>query len=159
MKQAAQLDKAQSQMRPGVITLAGLLGQDRRKLVEILDADDADVKRMGLTHAGIAARMRELREAGARGLGQPIRVAPHFDVQVESVRGKLPCPFEDGIVQKTNTTVRNLESGRTVTYTDLNLHMIELHGFYQGRGSGFRLDPRDLVAVLEVAPEKESSPR
>jgi hypothetical protein len=72
---------------------------------------------------------------------------------VDSVRGVLPCPFGDpGIFPKTNTTVRNRQSGRELTYTDLHIHMIGSHGFYEGRGSQFRLEPRDLAAVLEVRP-------
>jgi hypothetical protein len=32
--------------------------------------------------------------------------------------------------------------------------MIYAHGFYEGRGNPFRLEPRDLVEVLEVKPEE-----
>ena len=69
MKQTKILDDIQRQMRPGVITQAGFLGTDRRKLVDILAQDDAAVQRLGLTHARIAARMRELSDAGKKGLG------------------------------------------------------------------------------------------
>jgi hypothetical protein len=30
--------------------------------------------------------------------------------------------------------------------------MIGSHGFYEGRGSQFRLEPRELAEVLEVRP-------
>ena len=96
--------------------------------------------------------MIELRDAGMAGLGEFIDVPPHFEVRVDSVRGRLPCPFGDpGIFPKTNTTVRNRGTGREITYTDLHIHMIGSHGFYEGRGSPFRLEPRDLVEVLEIA--------
>ena len=153
MKQSPQLQKAQNAMRPGVITRDGFLGHDTRNLVDILIEDEAEVQRLNLTHAEIAQRMIELRDAGMRGLGDFINVEPHFEVKVDTVRGKLPCPFGDpGIFPKTNTVVRNLELGREITYTDLSIHMIMAHGFYEGRGSGFRLEPSKIVEVLEVKP-------
>jgi len=155
VKQSPQLQKAQQNMRPGVITRDGFLGKDTRNLIDILIDDEAEVQRLGVTHSDIAERMIELRDAGMRGLGEFINVEPHYEVRVDSVRGKLPCPFGDpGIFPKTNTTVRNLKKGREITYTDLNIHMIMAHGFYEGRGSGFRLEPSDLVEVLEVEGEK-----
>jgi hypothetical protein len=151
MKQPPHLAEAQKQMQPGVITSAGFLGDDPRGLAEILDDDDARVRRLGLTHEAIAARMRELRDAGAAGLGERTDVPPHFQVRVESVRGKLPCPFGDRcLVQKGFTAVKNTATGETVTFTDLAIHLIEAHGFYQGRGSPFRLDPERIAAVLDL---------
>ena len=151
MKQTVQLSRIQEKMKPGIITRDGFLGTDTRNLLDMLVEDDETVKRMDLTHAAVAQRMIDLRDAGLRGLGNFINVEPHFEVRVDSVRGKLPCPFGDpGIFQKTNTTVKNLESGKEVTYTDLHIHMIGSHGFYEGSGSPFRLEPETLVSVLEI---------
>jgi hypothetical protein len=152
MKQSHQDDMTQDRMRPGVITRDGLLGTDRRKLRDILDADDAAVRRLGLTHAALVARMRELRDAGARGLGEPVTVPGRFEVRVDSVRGGLPCPFpHEGLYGKEFVDVRNLRTGERVTFTELNIHLIEAHGFYEGVGSPFRQDPATLARVLEIA--------
>jgi hypothetical protein len=151
MKQTVQLDRAQERMKPGIITRNGFLGNDRRKLIEILLEDEAKVKRLDLTHSDIAHRMIELRDAGMKGLGEFMTVEPHYEVRVDSVRGKLPCPFGDpGIYPKTNTTVRNLELDKEITFTDLNIHMILAHGFYEGEGATFRLEPEELVEILDV---------
>jgi hypothetical protein len=153
MKQTVQMKAIQDKMKPGVIVRDGFLGPDARNLVDILTADEGGVGRLRLTHQDIARRMIGLREAGTAGLGEFIDVPPHFEVRVDSVRGKLPCPFGDpGIFPKTNTTVRNTASSREITYTDLHIHMIGSHGFYEGRGSQFRLEPQDLAEVLEVPP-------
>jgi len=158
MKQTPAMDEIQRQMQPGIITRDGFLGRDRRKLVDILDDDNAEVNRLGLTHEAIARRMRELRDAGRKGIGLATRVGQGFEVQVDSVRGKLPCPFgHAGLVQKINTTVKNLASGREITYTDLNIHMIGEHGFYEGRGSAFRLEPSHLKEILAI-PESPPPP-
>ena len=159
MKQTVQMKEIQEKMKPGVITRDGFLGTDTRNLLDILVEDDAAVKRMNLDHRIIANRMIELREAGMRGLGNFIRVEPHYEIRVDSVRGKLPCPFGDpGIFQKTNTTVRNLEKNSEITYTNLNIHMIMAHGFYEGRGSSFRLEPEDLVRILDITTKPGITP-
>ena len=156
MKQTVQMKQAQERMRPGIITRDGFLGSDSRNLIDILVDDDAAVKRTSATHQAVAARMIELREAGMRGLGDYISVEPHFEVRVDSVRGRLPCPFGDpGVFPKTNIFVRNVEKKREITYTDMHIHMIGSHGFYEGKGSPFRLEPKDLMEVLEIAPEIE----
>lgn len=155
MKQTPDMDRIQRDMQPGIICRDGFLGTDTRNLVEILIEDDAEVKRMGITHESIADRMREMRDVGITGLGEFVKVPPHFEVRVDSVRGKLPCPFSHpGIIPKTNTTVRNMKSGEDITYTDLNIHMIEAHGFYEGKNACFRLEPADLLEILEITQEK-----
>jgi hypothetical protein len=154
MKQTEQMRKAQERMKPAVVTRDGFLGTDTRALIDILTVDDAVVNRLGAAHRDIADRMIALREAGAGGLGEFLDVPPHFEVRVDSVRGRLPCPFGDpGIFPKTNTTVRNRKLGREVTFTDLHIHMIGSHGFYEGKGSPFRLEPADLAEILEVGRE------
>jgi hypothetical protein len=98
--------------------------------------------------------MMELRDMGTVGLGEFVFVDPHFDIRVESMRGRLPCPFGDpGIFPKTNITVRNTAKKREITFTDLHIHMVQAHGFYEGRGSLFRLEPLDLIDILEVEAE------
>ena len=156
MKQTVQMDRIQEKMQPGIYTRDGFLGTDRRKLIDILIEDDEAVKRMDLTHRQIADRMIELRDAGMRGLGEFINVEPHYEVRVISVRGKLPCPFGDpGIFPKTNTVVRNTKLDRELTFTDLHIHMVGSHGFYEGKGSPFRLEPAELAEVLDIEPVRE----
>jgi hypothetical protein len=156
MKQTVQMDRIQEKMQPGVYTRDGFLGTDRRKLIDILIEDDEAVKRMDLTHQRIAERLIGLRDAGMRGLGEFINVQPHYEVRVVSVRGKLPCPFGDpGIFPKTNTVVRNTKLDRELTFTDLHIHMVGSHGFYEGKGSPFRLEPAELAEVLEIEPIRE----
>jgi hypothetical protein len=154
MKQTPEMQAVQRAMRPGQITRDGFLGADSRDLADLLAADDAAVKALDLTHRRIAARMTALRDAGLRGLGDFISVPPHFEVRVDSVRGRLPCPFgHPGLLAKTNITVRNLALKAEVTFTDLNIHLIADHGFYEGRGSAFRFEPAGLADILEIRPE------
>jgi hypothetical protein len=151
MKQSIQLTRIQEQMKPGVITLDGFLGTDNRNLIDILVEDDGIVRRSGRSHRTIADRMQYFRDAGLDGLGEYLTIDGHFEVRVDSVRGKLPSPFGGpGMYEKVNTTVRNTAVGREVTYTDLHIHFVRDHGFYEGAGSPYRIEPEDLITVLEV---------
>jgi hypothetical protein len=155
MKQTPQMKKAEREMRAGHLSLSGFLGGEGRDLAQLLNDDHEAVKAMGLTHPRIADRMRRLREVGLSGLGDFVTVPPHFDVRVESVRGRLPCPFgERGLHSKAFTIVRNTRLGRELTFSDLHIHLIAAHGFYEGRGSPFRLEPADLRDILEIVPEE-----
>ena len=150
MKQSKRDDLIQERMQPGGITREGLMGDDTRKLRDIIEADGAAVARLGLTHAALAARMRELRQAGARGLGEFVKAPDHFEVRVDAVRGRLPCPFgHPGMYLKEFIVVRNMRLGEEVIFSRLSIHLIETHGFYEGLGSPYRLDPAALARILE----------
>jgi virulence-associated protein VapD len=52
--------------------------------------------------------------------------------------------------EKVNTTVVNKNLRRQIVYTDLHIHFVRDHGFYEGQGSPYRIEPEELIAVLEV---------
>jgi hypothetical protein len=68
---------------------------------------------------------------------------------VDEARGHLPCPFEDGIFRKVNLRIKNLDNKEELLITELSLHLIEKHHFFQGKGSAFRVEPEKLKKVLE----------
>jgi hypothetical protein len=151
MKQSPKMKQIQENMKPGVVTVNGFIGNDKRDLVQILDQDNSIVRELKLTHGMIADKMQDFRDRGEAGLGEFIKIEPHFDVQVISVRGGIRCPFEDkGLIQKDSITVKNLKTGGEINYTDLSIHFIRKHGFYQGIGSLYRLNPERIVEVLEI---------
>jgi hypothetical protein len=146
-----RLKDIKDKMIPGVITLKGFIGDDTRQLEDIVKEDDKKVINLGITHRQIADRMIYFREEGAKGLGLSLSVPPHFLVSVDSIRGGIPCPFSDpGIFPKTVITVKNVDLNKEISFTDLNIHLIYAHGFYQGKGALYRLEPEELKEVLEV---------
>ncbi|MBI9096062.1 MAG: hypothetical protein JEY71_14430 [Sphaerochaeta sp.] len=155
MKQTPEYDRIQEQMKPGVIALDGFLGDDKRKLIDIIASDNTKVHKLNRTHVDIASRMEHFKELGLPGLGEFITLDDHFEVKVDSVRGILPSPFGGkGMYGKVNTTVINKKLDRQIVYTDLHVHFVADHAFYEGKGSPFRLEPVDLIEILEV-PEAE----
>ena len=148
MKMSPELRKAQANMQPGVISAAGFLGDERRPLVDIIEADEETMQALGLTFEEIAERMNYFLDQGRKGLGEPITVDEHWLVTVQESRGHMPSPFEDGISRKINATVTRADRGVTVTYSRLSIDLLEKHHFLQGKGSPFRLDPALLKSVL-----------
>jgi hypothetical protein len=157
MKQSPDWDRIKERMLPGRLTRDGMLGTDARSLPEIIDADDAAVLRLGLTHGRIAHRLRALQEAARERLGDAVVLHGIYEVRCEETRGIIPCPFgHPGRFLKCVTYLKHLPTGRTLQWSDLGVHMIEDHGFYQGRGAPFRLDPSDLAALLDIPPGSET---
>lgn len=141
--------KIMKKMQPGVITLGGFLGNDRRNLADII-ADDAKVlDKAGVTSAEIAERMQILTDKSWDNFGEPVLVEEVHMVSTDIVRGKLPCPFgHPGIYRKAVTYYTNTKLNITLRWTSLSIHLIKDHGFFEGQGSAFRLDPALLIKAL-----------
>ena len=58
--------------------------------------------------------------------------------------------LEGGPAKAVEGVSLRIESGKTLTFTGLQIHLVEAHGFYEGRGSRYRLDPARLKEVLEL---------
>ncbi|MBN1624247.1 MAG: hypothetical protein JXN10_09770 [Clostridia bacterium] len=149
MKQSPRYNQIQENMKPGAFTAHGFLGEDDRALKDIIRQDDADVEKLDLSHAQIAGRMQYFTELGKELLDIPVVVDEIYEVLVDDHRGEIPCPFADNQKAiKTNTRFTNKKLGITIYWSDLNIHMIRYHGFYEGKGSFFRNDPQKLAKAL-----------
>ena len=138
-------------MRPGVLTKDGYLGRDGRPLAYILDADAETVKRLGVTHGDLAAKMAHLTQTGRRGLGTPVLVDDRLEVSVDEWRGVAVCPWEHkGAYRIGIVTVRNTATGEEIDWTEIQVHLVGEHGFYNGVDSSYRIDPAAMARVLEV---------
>lgn len=156
MKQDPKLDTIQKIMVPGEISRIGFLGHDTRKLVDILLEDGQTVTGLGFTHQDLAGAMAALTDAGREAFGNPVMVGGFLEVIVEDSRGMMSCPFHhQGLYSKENTFVTNIKTGETIGWTALNIHMIREHGFYEGLGSPFRVEPQALIRILELEPGSE----
>ncbi len=135
-------------MRPGALSGVGFLGKSE-SLIEILAADNDTVRAQGLSHRTIGFHLRVIGELGVvpdhldfTYLGE------RFSVVREDTHGFQESPFEDGTRDGRNATVTNLATGKRVSYALLVPRMIERYGFYEGRGTPYRLEPSEVIAVL-----------
>jgi len=149
----AELEKV---MRPGGSSESGFLGE-AESLLEVLVADnDTVTQKLKLSHAQLARPLLVIGNYAARHAStKPIAVSYGKEVfQVNSAlsRGFQDSPFEDET--KTNATIliTNLRTGQKLSYSLLVPHMIERYGFYEGKGTPYRVDPLKIAQVLGLAP-------
>ena len=155
----------EADMRPGakveVGSDKGFLGRDER-LLDVLAADNAYVvDELGLTHQELARHLRVLAAIGARKdeeartAGEPDTPVPFtyhgrtFTVRVSFTRGYQLSPFRDGTRANSDAKVTNAGTGKVLEYSLLVPDMVERYGFYEGTGTPYRVDPKDIVAVLD----------
>ncbi len=149
MKQSPELHQIQDNMRTGPLAAYRFLGDDPRNLAEIIGEDQQIVAKAGLTTTLIAERMKYLTKHGEENLGTPVVVDDTFRVIVEEHKGVIPCPFRDHYnAAKRDVTVVNLQLMESVQWSDLSVHLIEEHGFFEGVGASYRLDPEKLTKVI-----------
>ncbi len=149
MKQSPNDVHLERVLRSSALVAGGFMGDDPRSVTEVVEADAGALSRRGVTTAQVAQRMKEITERAARGLGTWVEIDAHDQAMVDEARGLLPCPWpHGGYYPKRVTTLKVVASGRTFRWSDLNIHMIEAHGFFEGKGSAFRIEPAELVRVL-----------
>ncbi len=149
MKENPAMKKVIDNMKPGVISLHGFLGGDKRDIEQIIEHDAAELERLGMTLDEVAGLLQNIEEKALEGFGSFVKLEGGYDAKADSIRGKLPCPFaHPGLFRKTVVTLKHTESGEELLFTDLGIHLIKEHGFFQGKGSPFRVEPKKLKELL-----------
>ena len=150
MKMSPQLVKIQNNMQPGVITQTGFLGSDKRKLIDIIAHDEETLQSLNLDINILVNRLEYFKIEGLKGLGEPITVDKKWEVIINEARGFIPCPYEDGVFRKRNIQIKNMNNKKVINYSDLSIHLIGKHHFFQGLGASYRLEPKEIKIVLEL---------
>jgi len=150
MKELPEEQKIRQRLAPGVLCREGFLGRDRRPLQEILDTDRAEIERLGTTHQQIARVLGEACRAAMAGLGRQVRLPDgRLRAVFHEAMGYIPSPWGDGArFPKGEVELADPQTGRRLRFTPLSVHLIGRYGFYQGRGSRYRIEPADVVALF-----------
>jgi hypothetical protein len=149
VKESPQNKKLEEMLRSSKLVAGGFLGNDTRSISEIIDSDMSDISRLGYTVEQIARRMREITNQGILFLGNWSEIDKKRLAKVEEAKGSLVCPWpHSGRFAKRVTTVKLIDSGHTIIYSDLNIHFIETHSFFEGRGATFRIEPKKLINMI-----------
>jgi hypothetical protein len=152
-------------MRPGakseVGSNAGFLGP-KEKLLDVLAADNQYVvDSLGLTHQKLAQHLHAMGTIALWKQTQEVQFTyrgRRFKVKAGPTSGTQPSPFRDGTNSGTNITVHNLDNGKKLEYALLVPYMIERYGFYEGKGTPYRVEARHVVSLfdfLKVRPKKK----
>ncbi len=144
----------------------GFLGR-KEALLSVLAADNAHVvDKLGLTHQELAKHLRVLAAIGRKQLAdaQKAKKKPttepfkyhgkRFTVSFQFYRGYQRSPFMDDTKTDTDVTLTNVENSKVLKYSLLVPDMIERYGFYEGTGTPYRVEPRDIVSVLDFLKPK-----
>lgn len=152
MKKRPEMEYIEKDMEPGRLSLHGYLGDDKRPVEAIIDADRAELKTLGVTCEDIGKKMRRITLKGMEGLGDDVEV-DGFTVEVTEYMGWAGCPFKDNKkAGKRLSNVTNNRTGKSMCWTDVGIHLIKDHCFFQGKGSAFRIEPSEIVEFLELKP-------
>jgi hypothetical protein len=149
MKESPQTRRLEQMLRSSKLVAGGFMGTDSRSVAEIINADTSELTRLGYTIEQVASRMQTITNTAKAGFGNWVRIDEKCQAIVAEVRGFTICPWpHSGHCAKRVTTVERFDSGGTIRYSDLNIHMIAEHGFFEGKGSPFRIEPDELVSVI-----------
>ena len=149
MKLGPEEKRIMDKMQPGILTVDGFLGNDNRNLHDIIQEDAEKVEALGYTAEDIGKRMQYLTERSKEAYEEPILIDQKYLVQQDIWRGKVVRPFpHNGLYVKADIHLKNIENGIEISWTPLNIHFIEEHGFFEGKGSKHRLDPETLIKAI-----------
>ncbi len=150
----------EAEMRPGKLSQKGFLGQDE-KLLDILAADNEYVLgTLGLTHQELARHMLVAAAIGKKHKDAKDGVTfryhgRRYRVSLIFAKGYVDSPFRDDTRTNMVASVENLGNGKTLKYSVLVPQMIERYGFYEGKGTPYRVDPREIIAVFDFLGERK----
>lgn len=157
-KSIAELETA---MRPGAASQAGFLGKEE-KLLDVMTGDNKFVvDELGLTHQELARHLNAMAAVwdwqfkNNQEEAEFLYHGQRFKIKVVSTRGYQDSPFGDGTKSGANATVYDLTSGKMLEYGLLVPYMIERYGFYEGKGTNYRVDPRKVIEVFDFLKKKE----
>jgi hypothetical protein len=149
MKESPQDRKLEELLRSSRLAAGGFMGHDTRSASEVIDADTAELSRLGFTKEQAAEQMRQITKVAISGLGTWVQVGDDLEGKVDEAKGRLICPWpHKGQLAKRITIVKVIETGESIRWSDLNTHLISEHGFFEGKGSNFRIEPRELVRII-----------
>ena len=127
----------------------GFLGTDHRTVDEIVADDLRTLERLDLPKERLLAALRDIFDKARAELGGEVAVRPGVTAAAHESMGRIPSPFRgDGVFEKGDVVVTNSLTGESLILTSLGLSMIEKHGFFQGHGSRYRIDPERAATLF-----------
>lgn len=150
-------------MRPGQLSGAGFLGRNE-SLLDVLAKDNDTVLQLSLTHQELADFLMYFLEARTYATQQTGHSSIHFQYGGRTYsffesqwRGMQENPF-GGPGTNVDTTLECHNNGRVVGYSGLLPTLIYRYGFYEGRGTSYRLDPLEIAVIAGLVQDTENDP-
>ncbi len=151
MKQSPGDRELHARLGPSKFSGEGFLGTDTRMVDEIIAADGRTLEYFGVDRESIAQALEKAYQQAREGLGAEVEIMPGVTAKFYESMGRIPSPFRgDGVFEKGEAVITDASSNDQIVITRLSVHLIKKYGFFQGRGSRFRIDPEKAIRILRV---------
>lgn len=151
MKEIPNEHALRLRLGPGVLSSEGFLGHDERAIATIVADDQARLEAAGLSIPEAADILERVVTAAEAALETPVKLfGGHVTAQLVEAMGRLPCPFACGFRAHKGIVTITVE-GDIWQFTPLAAHLLRAHGFLQGVGSPYRLDPDRLITLVRLS--------
>ena len=149
MKQSPSDKELAGKLKPSVFSARGFLGSDVRPVDEIIGDDLRALARYRIPKETVAKALEEAYEKARAVFGAEVTLRPGVTVVFHESMGRVPSPFVgDGVFEKGEAVVTDKKQGQSLIITPLGIHLIKKHGFFQGKGSRYRINPVDAIEIL-----------
>lgn len=159
-RQPVPLEEVQARMRPGRFSTEGFLGPGEQ-LAEILASDARTLAELSVTPGTLSEQLGALLEpivASRRSSGR----VRQYRIRIRRYRGFQICPFTPNPDRgqcplgsgarygSIDWRIYNTRTRFELAGPGLIVHLIGTHGFFEGRESAYRVEPRALAQLLEL---------
>lgn len=149
MKRTPDEEKLDRMLHNQRITPGGFLGDDLRHVEDIIAADSELIMALGKTNLEIANRMQEITDKCIAAFENEVKINDNMTAICNEAKGTIVCPWpHPGKFTKRLTTIKRTDLGKEISWSDLNIHLIAEHGFFEGKGNPFRLEPDELINMI-----------
>jgi hypothetical protein len=144
------VDKLERELKPNAASAVGFLGPEDSLIETLVSDNHLVVSELKSTHQELAAPLILIpRLLGHDGEYLFQLHGRTFKVVAEKYMGSQHSPFQDGASSMQDLTVTNLQNGKSLKYSEMLGDLIYRYGFYEGKGTPYRLDPRAIVEVFD----------
>ncbi len=125
------------------------MGDDSRSPAEIIETDTAELVHLNITGKELAQKMQEITDKAKEWLGNWVAVNERLQARVDEAKGVIVCPWpHPGRFDKRVTFLKDVKANTQIKWSDLNIHLIAEHGFFEGKGAAFRIEPAEIIKML-----------
>jgi hypothetical protein len=149
MSDSEDLEKFENILHSSSVMAYGLMGTDSRGIPEIVQTDLDELAKSSVTIANLIERMKEITGKAIPALGNWIKIDDTHQAKIFEVKGNVPCPWRHSCrFAKRITYIQNTATKTSAKWTDLNIHLIEQHNFFEGKGSAYRVEPKEVIKAI-----------
>jgi hypothetical protein len=159
MKQSPSEQALLRNLRPSTFSAQGFLGPDSRPIDEIISEDLRVLERHHVSQKTLVHALKRAYDLAQKALGADMAIGEGVTAKYYESMGRVPSPFQgDGVFEKGEVKVKDAQSGHTIIITRLGIHLIEKHGFFQGKGSPYRMEPIAAMKIFRLGAQDSEHP-